>query len=1211
MSRLREIFAFELRYHVSSPLFWVVGVLFFFLSFGAVTTDTVQIGGAIGNVNRNAPFVIMQFLLVMSVVGVFVTTAFVASAVVRDYQHGTAGLFFTTPTEKRDYLLGRFAGAITVSLLIFLWVVLAVAVGGAMPWLEPERVGPFMPGAYAYSFAFLVLPNVLVTGAVFFALATWSRSMAATYAGVVAFFVAYAIAQALLSDVENEQIVALVDPFAIGAFQVATQYWTTAERNARVLGLDPTLLQNRALWVGVGALVFGLTYWRFSFTEKEKARRRGEKERADAAAEEREDLEALVPTDAGTLRAAGATRSFGPGPASVQLLRHAWFEVRRVGTSLPFLVILALAALNLTGAATATDSLYGTPVWPRTRLMLQVIGGSFLLFGVIILAFYSGDLVWRDREGGTAGVIDALPPPHWVYWGAKVLALAIIVLCILAVAVAAAMANQLFRGFTELQPLLYVRGLGLRMGPFLLLLAVLALAGQVLTDNKYAGWGVMAAYFVALPVLDALHLEHHLYIFAGAPSAPYSDLNGYGHFVEPVLWFTAYWGFFAVGLLVLVHLFWVRGEEARWRIRLREARRRWWGGARATAALAMAGFVGSGAWIFYNTNVRNDYVPTDVVEDRQAQYERRYGVHQDAPQPKIVAVYAEVDLFPYRRALDARGSYTVVNKHEMPLDSLFLNWNAGDVDSLVVEVPGASVIHDDPVLGWRAYALERPLSPGDSVELGWEVRVRNPGFVNHGTNTDLVYNGTFVNNARYLPHIGYSDGFELTDPVERRRHGLPEVERMAPLDDSTHYDDNYLTSESDWVEFETVVSTAGDQLALAPGYLQREWTENGRRYFHYRMDAPILGFWSYLSGKWEVERDRWNDVEIAVYHHPDHTYNVDRMIESVKASLDYFTENFGPYQHRQVRIIEFPRYATFAQSFPNTIPFSESIGFIARLADPKEIDYPFYVTAHEVAHQWWAHQVIGADVQGATMTSETMAQYSALMVQEQRYGPEKMRRFLRYELDQYLQGRGGELIEELPLYRVENQGYIHYRKGSLATYALRDLIGEEAFNRAMARYVDAVRFRGPPYTTSAELLSYLEEAVPPEHRAAVEDLFRTITLWELEATDASAEPTGDGRWRVGLEYTARKVRADGQGNETDVAMDQPVDVAVFGAEDEETPEDGKVLLLEQRRISGGPGEFTGTLELVVDEEPVRAGIDPFNKLIDRNPGNNVAGVGGG
>ena len=90
------------------------------------------------------------------------------------------------------------------------------------------------------------------------------------------------------------------------------------------------------------------------------------------------------------------------------------------------------------------------------------------------------------------------------------------------------------------------------------------------------------------------------------------------------------------------------------------------------------------------------------------------------------------------------------------------------------------------------------------------------------------------------------------------------------------------------------------------------------------------------------------------------------MIASVKASLDYFTKHFSPYQHRQVRIVEFPRYAAFAQSFPNTIPYSEGIGFIAKVDpdDPDDIDYPYYVTAHEVAHQWWAHQIIGADVQG-------------------------------------------------------------------------------------------------------------------------------------------------------------------------------------------------------------------------------------------------------
>ena len=106
----------------------------------------------------------------------------------------------------------------------------------------------------------------------------------------------------------------------------------------------------------------------------------------------------------------------------------------------------------------------------------------------------------------------------------------------------------------------------------------------------------------------------------------------------------------------------------------------------------------------------------------------------------------------------------------------------------------------------------------------------------------------------------------------------------------------------------------------------------------------------------------------------------------MKKSLDYCTRNFGPYQHQQVRILEFPRYARFAQSLPNTIPYSEAIGFIARVEQTDDIDYPFYVTAHEVAHQWWAHQVIGADVQGATMLSETLAQYSALMVMEKEYG---------------------------------------------------------------------------------------------------------------------------------------------------------------------------------------------------------------------------------
>jgi aminopeptidase N len=224
------------------------------------------------------------------------------------------------------------------------------------------------------------------------------------------------------------------------------------------------------------------------------------------------------------------------------------------------------------------------------------------------------------------------------------------------------------------------------------------------------------------------------------------------------------------------------------------------------------------------------------------------------------------------------------------------------------------------------------------------------------------------------------------------------------------------------------------------------------------MDAPIQNFYSYLSADYAVKKDSWNDVAIAVYYHSPHSFNVDRMITGVKESLEYYSREFSPYQYHQVRILEFPAYESFAQSFPNTIPYSESIGFVADI-DEDDVDYVLYVTAHEVAHQWWAHQVMGANAQGGSVVVETLAQYSALMVMEHKYGPQVMRRFLKYELDNYLRSRGGEQEEEMPLMRVENQGYIHYRKGSLVMYALKDYLGEEAVNRALRELIKNHAYR--------------------------------------------------------------------------------------------------------------------------------------------------------
>jgi ABC-2 type transport system permease protein len=1204
-----EIFGFEVRYHLRSAIFWLSAAILFLLTFGAVTTDAVVIGGAVGNVNRNSPFVIMQILLVMGVVANFVVIAFVAGAVLRDEEHATAGLLFTTRVRKRDYVLGRFAGAFVIAVLIMVAVTVAIMVGAAMPWLDPERVGPFMPGVYLYGFAVLVLPNLLFMSAFVFGLATLTRSMMGSYVGLIALIAGWSLAMAMLSDIQHEPLARMIDPFGLAAFLIETKYWTTIERNTQLLGLDGPLLANRLLWLGVAAGVFALTYARFTLTTGARApgwlaRRFGGRRwwggrgrrRADPSTED----ETQVASPVGLSLAALPRPGFGAMTAWRQLSRQSAFEVRGVVRSVPFLILLAIGILNVSGASLLVEQMAGTPVHLRTHLMLTVIEQAFLLFLGIILIFYSGELVFRERQAKLDEIMDALPVPMWVLWGGKMVALGMVIGLVLMAGALATIAVQLFHGYTDLQPGLYAFGLGFMVGVPFLYIAVLALAAQVVTNNKYAGFLVLVLFLIAQPVLNALGFQHLLYMYAGSPDAPYSDMNGYGHFLAPTAWFNAYWGAAAVILLVVSHLLWVRGKDTAWRMRLRLARRRVGTGEAATLVVAVVAFIVLGGWIFYNTNVLNEYVSRDTAWDRQAAYEREYRRYVGIPQPKITTVYTEVDIRPEVREADIRGTYSLRNRTAAAIDSLHLTIPT-DLEVRTLSVPGGSPALIDTVLGYRIYALDPPLQAGAEIILSFDVAVRTPGFVTRGSNTNLVYNGSFLNNFQFLPSIGYLSMAELQDPNERRKRDLPPVQRMPPIDDSANLNRHYISGGGAWIDFSTVVSTSPDQIALAPGYLEREWEQGGRRFFHYVMDSPILPFWAYLSADWVVATDHWNDVEIAVYYHPDHHYNVERMIEATRRSLDYFTREFGPYQHRQVRIVEFPRYARFAQSFPNTIPFSESIGFISRLDDPDDIDYVFYVTAHEVAHQWWAHQVIGANVQGATVLSETMAQYSALMVMEEEYGPEMMRRFLKYELDAYLRGRGGERIGELPLALVENQPYVHYNKGSLAMYALRDYVGEDALNDRIRAFLDAWKYQGPPYPTSLDLLAYLEPAIPAQHAGLVDDLFRTITLWDLRAREAAVEETDDGRWRVTLTVEARKFRASPDGVEEEVPMDDQVDIGVFGARTEGAPPEGEILFLAKRRVTSGENR----IEVVVDSPPVQAGVDPFNKLIDRNPEDNL------
>jgi hypothetical protein len=427
---------------------------------------------------------------------------------------------------------------------------------------------------------------------------------------------------------------------------------------------------------------------------------------------------------------------------------------------------------------------------------------------------------------------------------------------------------------------------------------------------------------------------------------------------------------------------------------------------------------------------------------------------------------------------------------------------------------------------------------------------------------------------------------------DRRLHGLDARPAIPLLDDVEARLDAGRAAR---VALEAVVGTDEGQVAVAPGRLRRTWAQDGRRYFQYATDAPIRNDYAFFSAAYAVHEGRWNPstgsgpgVSIEIFHHPAHAWNVERMVRSVQASLDYYTQLFGPYPHRQVRLVEHPGDGVTLHASPINISYEEGFSLLNPDGDPRDIDFSFAVVAHEVAHQWWGHTLIPAEVEGAAMLTESLAWYSALEVVERTFGREHLGRLLGMMRRAYVTPRARA---DVPLLRA-NDWFLAYRKGPFAMYALREYVGAERVNAALRRLLERHRSGTPPLPTSRDLYRELQAVTPASLHYLLVDLFEANTFWELATKTVTTEQTETGDWQVTLDVQTRKVVVDTAGVETDVPMDDLIEVGVFRDAERDGP--GGALYLQMHRVRSGEQRIT----VMVPSKPARAGIDPRNLLID-------------
>jgi len=1201
--KLREIFRFELLYQIRRP--WPS------LSFGTLVVFaffTTRIGILPVTLPQdfvlNSPFIIAAVSVISCLIWLLVGSVMAGDAAARDVQTGMQSLTYAMPVSKAAYLGGRFLAAFTLNALVLLGVQIGSLLAVYAPGIDPAIVGPFRPAAYIAAYAFIALPNAVIATTVQFSSALLTgRSLASYFGSVVLFFFTFPVPFFLYVAAGQPKLALLADPIGMFAIMNAMMTeWTLVEKNVRMFTLDGPMLWNRLLWLGIAVATMAVVYSRFRFAHRTAAggwrlMTAGDGRRATGDGKTR-----VVPSAARDARSLTA-RDDSLATHGRQALSIAWVSFLMIAKSLAGLFLLVVYPAFVALVLVTSSEHWRIPLVPRTGYIVSKYltapltqASDFRVIIPLLVIYFAGELIWRERDARLSETIDATPVPEWVVFLGKYLGLGLVLAALMACLTVVGMIAQSIMGYHDFEVGRYVQLLLALQLPEYLIFAALAFAVHAGVNHKYGGMLVaLIAYFLII-FASFLGIEHKLLVYGATPEWSFTDMRGFGATLGPWAWFELYWAAWALLLAVAARVFWPRGKESRLGARLRDARRRLTRSTIGVAAAAAALMLVVGGFIFYNTNVLNEYITKDELTRRRADYERLYGEYEGIPQPTRVATNLRIEIHPAQRTATIHGSYRLVNRSTVVIDSVHLE-PAFYVDTRVTFDRAFTQVVADAKHGHDIYALQEPLQPGDSLTLDFDVKLerrgfRNSGVGNAGAGIAVLENGTYFTSGA-LPVVGYQPLRELWSADDRRRYDLPrQVTLPAPAD----IDPGIASSAA--ARFEAVVGTDSDQVAVAPGELRRTWSDGGRRYFQYVSDVPINGMDVFFSADYVVHREQRNPsagsgqaIDLQVFVHPAHAKHLDRLLRGVRASLDYYTAQFGPYPYRFLQVVEQPgNFLGMGVDGSGVVTGGE--GFF--LLDPKGdgFDAIFEIVAHEMGHQWWGVQLKPAFAEGGGVISESLAWYSAMELVKNTKGREALRRFMHNmrEPNPWPQIRTG-----LPLLRAMDP-WANYRKGPYVMHALSEYVGEAQVNAALRTLVET---KVSSLATTLDMYRELQAVTPDSLKPLLHDFFEVNAFWTFDTKQAKAVQTESGTWQVTFDVDARKVVVDSAGAEAEVPVNEWVELGVF-ANAKPGESLGQPLYVQKHRIHSG----RQTITVTVPGKPARGGIDPYN-LLDWEEGDNI------
>ncbi|MCU1230529.1 MAG: hypothetical protein JWO97_3413 [Acidobacteria bacterium] len=1128
-----------------------------------------------------SPFLITESLALLSLFAAFAVAIFASNAVLRDSEFAMEEIVFTTPVGRVAYVASRFTGAYAAALTAMAFAVPGMMLATRMPWIDAERVGPISPLAYAQAFLLFAVPNILFITAILFFVAVMTRSAVATYVAAALLYFLYFAAAALTNSplmagsapgATSGAWVALLDPFGLSGFFEQTRFWTIAEKNTRVVSLTGTLLLNRAAWLGIAVALGALLTKIFAFQVTPKRSSRGGVVAAASAATGR----AKRPSPHWNWNSQSSRGDSWPWLAAFR--SSAKIERSLLLRSVPFILLLvAWTLLSITEVASSiTAAEYGSLYYPTTALTTRALQQPLSIMATLLLIWFAAEIFWREARFRFAGIAESAPLRGSEIIAAKIAALVTLVVSLIGCSIVAAVIVQIAHGWFRFEPHLYLAFAYFTGAPLVALAMAFALIHAV-SPGRHVGMVATLLFVICTRIGGAIGLDNRLWRFGTAAMPGYSELNGFDRSAVAFHWFMLLWLVVGFAAAVIASSMWRRsGRSIRERLVLASRSK--------LAAALLIPIALIGGWIYYNTDIVNRNETAGQVNDWKAAYEKTYGPFAKAPRPRIAEIDAAFDLAPERQSVRAHGTYRLINSTNGPLSMMFVSVRR-DARRVALSVDGARLASADARFGMYRFELAQPLAAGASTTLHYDLTLEERGFEDGAGENAIVHNGSYLMSFRIMPSIGYRATYELQDRKERARYGLPAVEEVVR--DDTHGDEEEEAA-ADWVKLSTTISTSPDQIAVGPGHLEREWRENGRRFFRYRAEPLVINRFAIASARYNVQHCARQPIDVAVYYHPGHEVNVARMCDAATSSLALFTQRFGPYPHRDLRLVEAPAHAPFAgYATPSVLFFNEGRSFLIDARDPARVDLVTRRVAHEVAHQWWGYRIDAITGRGAPAIVESLTKYAELMIIEKKYGRDAARQLLEFENDNYLAGRAAENDEEVPLVDVANQQYVYYGKGAVVMNGIRDLAGDEPMFHALRAFLE--EHSGPgKFATSNDLANALRAAVPNEDRPLVDQWMREIIVYDFAIESAVASKRIDGRFDVQVKVSATKRKATRRGVETPLPFREQIEIAL----DDKTE---RVVL----------HEGTNELTFITGTAPRLVTVDPFVTRIDTTRANNA------